>query len=318
MTWPGFITRNLRLKSLALALAMLSWVGVVFAGNPPESRTLPVGVPQDASRIPAKFVLVRPIPDISVRLSGTRDHLRSFVPSSLSVMVDFGAIKHAGVQVVPVSVSNADRDVELDSAPSSLELEVDELGSVVLPVTIVIANPPPTGYVISGQAVEPDRVTVAGPRQKLAGTQARALVDLSNQKANLQQDFPLLLFDGAGHRLSDLGVTPPTVRVTVTVSASATSRVTAVVPRTTGTVAAGHQVTGITVDPPTALLAGPQDLLNSLDSVTTPAISIAGLTSDTVVTTRLAPPAGVRASPDTATVRIAVGTLAPPAAPPAQ
>jgi len=318
VNWPGFVTRNLRLKALAMALAMLSWVGVVFAGNPPETRTLPVKVPQDASRIPAKYVLVRPIPDISVRVAGTRDHLRSFDASSLSVTVDFSALKHPGVQLVPMAVTNADRDVDLDSAPSSLELEVDELASVVLPVTIVITNPPPAGYVTSGQAVEPDRVTVAGPRQRLAGTQARARVDLSNQKANLQQDFPLLLYDPAGNRLADLGVTPSTVRVTVTVSASATSRVTAVVPKTSGVVAAGHQLIGITAEPATALLAGPQDLLNSLDSVTTTGISLAGLTENTVVTARLVPPAGVRAVPDSVAVRISVGALPPAPVPPGQ
>ncbi|MFN2569071.1 MAG: YbbR-like domain-containing protein, partial [Candidatus Dormibacteria bacterium] len=316
MRLPGFLTRNLRLKALAVALAMLSWVGVVFAGNPPETRTVSVHVPQEATRIPAKYVLVRPIPDIPVRMAGTREHLRSFDTSSLSVVVDFGAIRHAGVQSVPVSVTNADRDVDLDSAPAAVELEVDELGSIVLPVTIVITNPPPSGYVTSGQAVEPDRVTVAGPRQKLGGTQARARVDLSNQKANLQQDFPLLLFDAAGNRISDLGVTPPTVRVTVTVAASATSRATAVLPRTTGTVAAGHQLSGIAADPPTVLLAGPQDLINSLDSVSTTPIALNGLGEDTTVSVRLAPPAGVRATPDTVNVRLTVTALpGPPAAP---
>lgn len=309
MTFPAFLTRNVRLKALATTLAMLSWVGVVFAANPPETRTVSVPIPQDSAHIPAKYVLVGPIANVVIRLAGTREHLNGFDISSLQVTADFHSVSHTGEQSIPLTVVNRDRNVELDSAPTTVTADLDELSSSVVPVTIVVANPPPLGYVTSGQAVEPDRVTVAGPKHELAGLQARVRVDLSNQKANLQQDFPLLLADSKGTRLNDLGVSPPTVRVTITIAATATSRATAVLPKTVATVVPGHQLTGITVEPATVLLSGPQDLLNSLDSVGTAPVSLAGLTADTVVTAKVAAPAGIRSNPDTVTIRISVATV---------
>ena len=62
---PGWVTRNWRLKVGCAILAMITWVGVVYAGNPPETRAIAVHVPQDPSSIPAGFVLVRPVPDIT-------------------------------------------------------------------------------------------------------------------------------------------------------------------------------------------------------------------------------------------------------------
>ncbi len=314
MTLPGFLTRNLRLKAVAAVLATITWTGVVYASNPPDTRSVTIKVPQDSGAI-TPYVLVHTIPDLVVRVAGTREHLAAFDPSALIVSVNYRVLTQTGVQQVPVSVVNNDRDVVLDSPPTTVVADLDHLDSRTVPVTIV-QNPPPPGYVVSSESVTPSTVSVIGPQHQLAGLEARVAVDLSNWKTNFQADEKVGLYDTTGQRLGNFGVTAAghpqgTVQVSITVTAVITSRASAVLPKVSGTVAPGHQLASVTVSSPTVVLSGPQDLLNTLDSVPTETISLSGLSGTLTFTVRILPPSGVTAAPGTVTVTLTVIALPP-------
>ncbi len=95
-----------------------------------------------------------------------------------------------------------------------------------------------------------------------------------------------------------------------------TSRASAVLPKVVGSVGPGHFLAAESVSPPTAVLNGPQDLLNTLDSVQTQTISLNGITGTLSFTVDLAPPAGVTANPSKVTVTITVGSFIQPTPPP--
>ncbi|MDQ6856683.1 MAG: CdaR family protein [Candidatus Dormibacteraeota bacterium] len=319
MRVPGFATRNLRLKGTAAVLAAVLWAGVAYASNPPDTRSVTIPVPQDTGSV-APYVLVHAIPDLVIRVSGTRDHLSAFTPSDLVVNVDYRAIRQAGVQSVPLSVINNDRDVALESPPSSITAEVDRLDSRSVNVTVDTNPHPPQGYVVVNAVTTPLAVTVIGPQHQLAGVQAKVTVNLANQKTNFQADETVQLFDSrTGQRLGNFGLSitvnghpQSTVLVTIEVAASLTSRASAVLPKVSGSVAAGHYLAAESVSPATVVLNGPQDLLNTLDSVQTEAISLNGITGTLSFTVDLTPPAGVTANPTRVTVTITVASLSQP------
>lgn len=325
MRLPAFATRNLRLKALAAALATVIWAGVVYASNPPDTRSVTLAVPQDDAQV-SPYVLVHPIRDLVVRVAGTREHLGAFLPNDIVLSVNYKAITQPGLQQVPVSVVNNDRDVILDNPPTTVAAEVDHRASATVPVTVVVSTTPPQGYVVTDTSTDPSTVTVIGPQNQLAGVQARANIDLGNRKTTVQADERVLLFDRAGQQLGSFGITiltipghtQGTVQVTVTVAASLTSRASAVLPRVVGTVAPGHQVAGITQSPLTVVLNGPQDLLNTLDSIPTQPVSLNGLQTSRTFTVQIVTPAGVTATPGTVTVTVTVNTapLGTPAATP--
>lgn len=305
---PLFITRNLRLKLLAVLLSMFTWAGVVYASNPPDTRTVTVPVPQESQTV-APWVLVHPIPDIAVRVSGTRDHINAFTPQDLSIAVSFHSITGPGLQKIPISITNNDHDVSLVDPPDTVDAAVDRLTSASLVVSIAYTSPPPQGYVTGQEQVTPASVSVIGPEQLLKGVQAKVNLNFSNQKTNFEAELPVVLYDAIGNRLGNLGVIPSTVRVSITVNSSLTSRSSAVVPQVSGSVAPGFQLTGISIDPPTVVLNGPQDLLNTLDSIPTASIDITGLTGDRTYTVKIVTPSGVTAAPGTVTVRVHVVQL---------
>lgn len=324
MNLPGFATRNIRLKGLAAVLATVMWASVAYASNPPDTRSVTVKVPQSSGAVDP-YVLVHAIPDLVVRVSGTRDHLQAFDPADLVVHADYKAITQVGIQTLPLSVINNDRDVVLDNPPTSVTAEVDRLDSRTVPVVVDYSQqPPPQGYVVVAKSATPSSVTIIGPQHELAGVVAKVTVDLANQKTNFQADEKLALVDSAtGQPVTNIGLTvaghpqDESVLVTIEVAAVLTSRASAVVPKVSGTVAAGHFLASETVTPATVVLNGPQDLLNTLNSVGTEAISLNGVTGTLSFTVEVLPPAGVTAFPATVTVTVTVGAYpAPPTASP--
>lgn len=308
MRLPGFITRNFRLKVLASVIASITWAGAVYAANPPEIRVVSVAVPQAAADIPARWVLVHAIPDLQLRLSGTREHLDAFSTSSIRVTPLFDKISGPGTQELPVEIVNADPNVTVVNPPDTISVDVDRLTSKDVAVGVVLSPGPPAGYVARSEdiGVDPKNVTVTGPESELNGISVRATLDLSHQKANFTGQVNLFTYDAKGNRLSDLSTNPPTATVTITIHAVSTSRTSAVVPPIRGSVASGYQLSGISVSSPTVVLTGPQDLLNSLDSVTTSAVIVTGLTGNRTFTVTVQPPAGVTADPTTVSVTVFV------------
>lgn len=310
MKIPGFIRRNFRLKLLSTGVALVSWVGVVYAGNPPETKTVSVAVPQSSSAIPSKFVLVSPVPSLSLHLGGSKDSLNSFSMSSLTVSVSWRNVTKPGVVNVPVSVSNSDPNVQLIDPPTTVSADLDNLASTTLPVNITVTSPPPTGYVTSSESADPASVVVTGAQQQLTGLQARVNIDLSNRKTNVEGQPDVLLYDSHGAQITNpswlTGVTPSTVRVTIIISSSQTSRASAVVPSQSGNPPSGWELVAIRVNPATVVLSGPQELLNALDSVSTSTISLNGLTGTVSRTVTVTPPPGVTADPGTVTVTLTI------------
>jgi YbbR domain-containing protein len=310
---PGFATRNLRLKAFATVLATVTWAAVVYASNPPDSRSVTINVPQSSGQL-APYVLVNPIAPIVIRVIGTREHLNAFDPNDLVVSVNYKAITHTGVQSLPVAVTNNDRDVLLDNPPTTVAANVDHLASATVPVTVVISTPPPQGYVETSSSIDPSTVTVIGPQNQLGGVQAKVSVDLVNVKTNFQRDETVGLFDATNQKINGFGITivtiaghpPGTVQVSISIKSSLTSRASAVLPKVVGTVAPGHEVAATAQSPLVVVLTGPQDLLNNLDSIPTDVISVNGLTGTRTFVVRIVTPPGVTANPATVSVTITV------------
>jgi YbbR domain-containing protein len=315
VTLPGFIRRNWRLKVGCFLIAFVTWVGVVYAGNPPETKVIQVAVPQSAATIPSAFVLVHPVQNLFVRIGGDQNTLDTLNPAVITVRVDWAAVSRVGTYSIPISIVNTDPNIELIDPPTAIQVDLDAFVSVSVPVTIVATHPPPVGYRPGAEQATPSTVAIDGPEHELAGVQARVTVDLSTQKANFQADLSVLAYDSKGNRLSDVGIEPGVVSVSIAIEADVTSRTVAVMPHTVGSPSAGHYLTGISSSPQTVVITGPQDLLNGIDSIQTSSIFLTGITGLYSLTITLLPPAGVTVTPSKVTITIDVATLPPPPTP---
>jgi YbbR domain-containing protein len=321
---PGFVRRNWRLKLLALVLAILSWAGVVLATNPPGTRSVSIAVPQPPSpdvSLPAGYLLTEAIPNLTVDITGTQDHLNSFSKASLQVTVDYDAVTAVGDHVpaavrLPVKITNTDPNIDLDDPPSSIEAEVDSTGTASEPVHIEVGHAPPPGYQDSTMQATPAKVTATGPEHELVGIVIKTQqIDLSNQRANFPAStIKVYPYSSQGRYLSDVNLTPASVNVSITVVGVDTTRTSSVVLGAITGAGGGTQVTVDTYSPLTVTLTGSQDIINgaSLTTVPTGGIDVAGQTGTVTYKVPIETPTGITASPASATVTITVSLLPTP------
>jgi YbbR domain-containing protein len=319
---PGFVTRNWRLKLLALVLAIFSWAGVVLATNPPGTRGVSISVPQPPSpgvSLPAGYLLTQAIPNLTVDITGTQDHLNSFTKNSLQLTVDYDVIKALGNHVpatvrLPVKITNTDPNIVLDDPPTSIQAEVDSSGSASEPVQIEVSHAPPPGYETSATQATPVAVTATGREHELVGIQIKTQeIDLSNQRANFAATVAVYPYSSQGRLLSDVNLSPATVNVAITVVGLPTSRTSSVVLGDI-TYGSGVQVQVDTYSPMTVVLTGSQDLINgaSLATVTTGGINVAGQSGTVTYKVPIETPTGITAIPASVTVTITVTLLPTP------
>ena len=311
MSIPGFIRRNWKLKVGCSLIAFVTWVGVVYAGNPPETKVLSLAVPQSAANIPPSYVLVHSVDPVLVRVGGNANTLDSLNQAVLTVSVDWAAANRAGTYSIPISIANSDPNIQLINPPTSVQVDLDSYASQSVPVTILITSPTPVGFQSGTPQATPLTVVVHGPEHELVGLQARVTVNLGAQKANFQAPLPVLVY-AAGTRLNDVGVDPSYVSVSIAIKADITTKVVAVLPRTEGSPSPGHYLTGIAVSPITVIATGSQDLLNTLDSVSTTPIALTGVFGTYTQSVTIVAPEGVTLSQGKVTVTIEMGTVPTP------
>lgn len=312
MKFPGFIRRNWQLKVGCVLIALVTWVGVVYAGNPPETKVVSLPVPQSAANIPPAYTLVHPVDNVLVRIGGDQNTLDSLNPDVLNVTVDWAAVNRAGTYSIPMSITSSQPNIELIAPPTSVQVDLDSLASKAVPVTISVSNPPPVGYERGNEQATPSTVTVTGPERELAGITASVTVNLLTQKANYQQFLPVLLY-AKGVRVNNVGVAPTDISVSIIITAYLTTKEVAVYPRTQGSPSPGHYLTGIVVTPFTVIATGSRDLLNSLESVSTQPIALNGVVGSYTITVVIVAPPGVTLSQSKATVTIEMASVPTPA-----
>ncbi len=312
---PAILRRNFRLKAMAAALALVVWTAVVYANNPPGSRT--VSVPVQFNGLGTKWVVDQAPDPLPLRVTGTKEHVDAFDTSRVSVRVDVSRISHEGPQDAPIVVVNNDPDVDLDTPPPTVHLDVDTASTRQVAVTPITAKTPPAGFLPRTPTVTPGSVLVTGPKRVIDQVTAEVSVDLDGYKTNYNAQLQVRLRDPGGNLVTNLGVTPPTVIVEVIIDSSQTSRTVPVIVVPQGQVAFGHLLGSVTASPQTVVINGPQTVINQIDNITVP-VNVVGLYGSVTVTgvpvsTGVV---GVSAVPDHVDIRVNVLNAPPPPTPP--
>ncbi len=316
-----FITRNWRLKLLALVLAIIAWVGVVYAANPPGVKAVEVPVPQPPTvSLPAGYVLTQPIPELTVNVAGTADNLSNFSANQIQVTVNYGVISSLRSNVpatvsLPIQLVKQNPNVELDNPPTTVQANVDKTGTAVRSVTVAVGTDPPTGYTITSEQATPATVTLTGPEHELTDAVVKTQsIDLGYQTANFTETLNVDAY-AQSQVLSNVNVSPPSVTVQITLASPTTTRTSSVVLGPIRGLPSGYGVSSVTYSPLTVTLTGTEAVMNgaSLNSVSTSPIDLGSFIGTRNYTVSIpSPGSGITVSPASVTVTITTYAITPP------
>jgi YbbR domain-containing protein len=302
------LLRNFRLKLLALAFAVAIWSVVAYTENPTQSHKYALSMTNPA--LPAGLVLVGDShPQVTVTVTATADNLRAFDPHVLVVVGNFGHVT-VGRNQVPIRVDNPDTSVQVD-APSTISVQVDQLASATLTVTIQRLNALPAGVheQSGGTSLTPTSVKVDGPKSQLTGIQAVVRVDLAVvQQPGVSAPYTVYVLDANKKVLTSVVATPATVTVKMVIQADEITIAKPVGWTLTGQPAACFRLSNVQIAPLEVQATGLQSAL-TLPLLATDPVDITGARADVVKTVTIRPPAGVGLNQTTAQIHVFISPI---------
>src|SRR4029077_12728694 len=139
----------------------------------------------------------------------------------------------------------------LSSEPDVMTVQLDELRTRTVPVT-VDRGTPPAGVEVGATTVDPETVAVTGPASVVdTVVSAKATVVIQPDGFTIDQEVPLTAIDQLGNPVSPINVDPTSAHVHIPVFTDKSSKTGPVTPVITGSPAGGFEIASVIVVPPT-------------------------------------------------------------------
>ncbi|MBV8085012.1 MAG: hypothetical protein JO247_09375 [Chloroflexi bacterium] len=272
---------------VAVVLGAITWMLVTWAQNPFREDWVAGTVPIEASHLQPGLVEVGNLGDVRIRIRAGQDAWSHVQTSDFKASVDLSK-QSAGIHSLDLKIDTSGDYQVVDWQPRRVSVRLEPVAQLDVPVQLQVTGQLPEGYVLSGQSVSPDHVTVSG-EQDLVQTVARAAVsvDLGGVRGDLTTSVPPQILNDAGTAVPNLQVSVPAIRVALQVDRQIAVKTVPVRVTTSGQVAAGYWLSGLTVTPESISITGGPTALAAVDYLDLPPLDLDNAKADVSRTTTL-------------------------------
>lgn len=317
------IFNNLSLKIVSAVFAVILWTVIVNIYDPNTSYTfsnITVQLTNTDSLTEKDYTFeVVDGGKISVTVSGPKSVVTDLKTSDIVATADLSKVTaftdYVDIQVQVIKDGQVLSNVEAIPRTSALKLSIENRDTQTYAVNVNTSGTPASGYAVASTSSSPTYIKVTGPTSLVENVASVGVtVDISGAEGTVTAQPDIIMYDADGEVVSedDLEVSSKTADVTVEMSRTKTVPVVA---GTSGTPADGCVVTDTILSQTSAVIAGTQEALAKIESITVPssAISVEGLSADKSYTFKLSDyvSSGVKVISDTrlqVTVKIASAT----------
>lgn len=213
----GFLKKlllsNLRLKLLALAFAAALWFFVAGQSDTEVGFLVPLGF----KGIPKEMVMTSTPPgDVEVRVVGPRLIINNLSPSEIITEIDLSGAKE-GLNTYSLQSRNVSTPIGVEVLrvrPSSIDVRLENIVSLSLPVRVRVKGKPARGYRVADVTAAPRSVAASGLKRYLeeAGAVYTKPVDISGAASSASYAAEL---DIPQHEFRSVSADKVNVRVTI-------------------------------------------------------------------------------------------------------
>ncbi|PTX58926.1 YbbR domain-containing protein [Melghirimyces profundicolus] len=306
-----WLQNNTVVKVVALLLAVMMWMMVNDETNPFGERdgdvsnlvyNVPLKVEYDKDRFD-----VSGLPQtVTLRVKGPAPSMKRLDESRLEAYVD---LKDRGAGVhrnIPIQVKKKGLPgVEVVSRPRTVNVTLKEKQSKVMPVEIEVIGTPAENYHTGEPAVDPGKVRVSGPKEKLDQIRAvKAVMNAQGATETISRSVSLQVY-GENGKLDGVQIEPDSVVVKVPITSSSKK-----VPLRMGKVvfpANGYAVEDLKMNIDQVTVYGPASYLADLKSYPGPRLNLSEAKDDRTFEMSV-PLTGkaVKVNPERVTVRVKI------------
>lgn len=297
------------LAMLSFLLALVLWYFVTDTENPTLIDVYPSPVSVEPVNVTEALAVANQLPAVQVRISAPSDRWERLTPGNFKAVVDLNGFG-ARSQEVPVRVEvEGVRGVRvIDVQPRTIVVNLEDLATRQVSVTARAVGSPPLGYQIGAVTPQTTSARVSGPESLVALIdQAVADVNVTGLTVNVQQNVVLKAVGTGGAEIRGVRIEPTNAPVNVEVIQTTIVRTVPLAVDVAGEPDPGYAVSRVASSPSAIQVQGPIEVLQQIDRIRLPAVSVAGARSDLVRSVQIPLPPGISyVDRDRATVTVTI------------
>ena len=213
------------LKIIAVFFAIIIWVVVISNPNTIQQKTVrdvPISINGQSLLTERNLIIKKGLTDennmTDVEFNTNSENIALLNKDVVNAYIDVGAIDSAGIHRLDVkATTRIPRSVPVSYSRPVIEIEVDEMISASIPVSVEFTGIRPEGYYISPPKIENSMIIINGPKSELQRVKkAVCYIDLSNQYRSINQKFDVDLLDDQENEVDKYSMASmPTLAVSV-------------------------------------------------------------------------------------------------------
>jgi YbbR domain-containing protein len=299
---------------LSFALALAVWISAVTASDPMVKQDYPHPVSINIVGQDPTMIITSSMPTtIALKLNApqTQWNLLTSESNPIRAFIDLSGLK-TGTHNVLVQVQGINPAEIVSYSPSSLDIVLEKLDTLVFQIRLVQQGQLAIGYQAGIAVINPTNASVSGPESAVKRVQeVQAVLDLSQVHENINRTLPLQAVDVNNGPVTGLTISPAQITVSQSITQMGGYRNVVVKVMVTGQIADGYRLTNLSVFPPAVtLFSTDPNLVNNLPGyVETASLALNNAKDDLDVKLGLSLPPGVSVVGDQ-TVEVIVGVAA--------
>jgi YbbR domain-containing protein len=275
---------NLSTVIMSILLALIVWIFAVDQENPLQRQDFNQAIPIEVRGLGEGLQTLQDLTrkTVVLNLRAPRRSWDALTAEDFEVYIDLSGLG-PGVHEVVVEVEPVFPDVQVvEVEPRSLRVQIESLISKTVPVQVEIMDSPAFSYEWQTPLVEPETVTVTGPRTQVEQvTSAVAEVFLRSARSQVERTQILSPRNGQNLTVERVSLDMPAVNVIVPIVQRPGRKEVAVLVPIEGQPAPGYRLINVTTEPNTVILRGSPEALREVGGyVETPPLNIENATGD--------------------------------------
>ncbi len=303
----NWFKKDLKIKIVSIAIAILLWIYVSNTANPFQSVTIynvPVTIENEDYLQDNGYTLKNSYSStINVTIRGRKEAISKVKATDFETTLDFSQVKSVNdkkLYLTPPECSY--RDITIVSySPSAIDLKLARNKSAVFKVELNDNITMKAGYVLLKASMLSDNVTINGEETLIDSVDTiKAELELKDLDRDVTQQVKCKVYDKAGNEISSLGN-----NLFVTVKLEVAKQV-AVSLVTRGNLAADAVETRRIINPDSVLITGPVETISKINELKTEQVDISGVDSNYNTQIHLIVPDGVKLANTDGTINVAI------------
>lgn len=283
------LTANIGFKILALVFSIALWMIVVNVDDPEQTKTFTATVQvinENVLTDQGKYYTLTDGNTVSFRVTAQRSVLERLSSSDFTATADMNYLEDDERIPVDITVNRYASSVRISAQRLYLKVEVGDEMDARFSIRGEITGDPADGFAVDEVSVVPNVISVRGPAEYVSKIESvRAYCDVTGRNMDTSETVVPVFYDADGKEVDTTRLQVSVDTVDVYVEIVSVKEVPIVV-ETSGSLADGLELTGITTDPATVMIKGESSELNRVTNITIPAsvISLSDITQDLTTT----------------------------------